>query len=255
MVYLDLVGLLNFLVDFLLILATNRLSGFPPGIYRAGSAALVGGLYGAFCLVPGFSFLGSTFWRLVSLSIMSVLAFGWNPTAFRRAVVFIVLSMALGGVAMGVNRKNFGMLLLCALGLWMLCAAGFGGQAGSRSYVPVEFSVGERKLTVLALWDTGNLLKDPVTGEQVLVADPMVANQLLGLSREDLAHPVQTMASGKKPGLRLIPYKTVGGTGLLLALRLQNVKIGSWQGSTLVAFAPEGLSREGAYQALTGGAL
>ena len=253
MVYLDLVGLLNFLVDFLLILATNRLSGFPPGIYRAGSAALVGGLYGAFCLVPGFSFLGSTFWRLVSLSIMSVLAFGWNPTAFRRAVVFIVLSMALGGIAMGVNRKNFGMLLLCALGLWMLCAAGFGGQAGSRSYVPVEFSVGERKLTVLALWDTGNLLKDPVTGEQVLVADPMVANQLLGLSREDLAHPVQTMASGKKPGLRLIPYTAVGSSGLLLACRFRGVKIGNTIRDPLVAFAAAEMDTAGMYRMLAGG--
>ena len=253
MVYLDLVGLLNFLVDFLLILATNRLSGFSPGIYRAGSAALVGGLYGAFCLVPGFSFLGSTFWRLVSLSIMSVLAFGWNPTAFRRAVVFIVLSMALGGIAMGVNRKNFGMLLLCALGLWMLCAAGFGGQAGSRSYVPVEFSVGERKLTVLALRDTGNLLKDPVTGEQVLVADPMVANQLLGLSREDLAHPVQTMASGKKPGLRLIPYTAVGSNGLLLACRFRGVKIGNTICDPLVAFAAAEMDTAGMYRMLAGG--
>ena len=33
----------------------------------------------------------------------------------------------------------------------------------------------------------------------------------------------------------------------------KNVKIGNWQGSTLVAFAPESLSAEGAYQALTGG--
>ena len=43
--------------------------------------------------------------------------------------------------------------------------------------------------------------------------------------------------------------------GRLLAMRLQQVRIGSWKGSCLVAFAPDGLSRDGAYQALTGGTL
>ena len=60
-------------------------------------------------------------------------------------------------------------------------------------------------------------------------------------------------AMGVLPGLRLVPYHSVGKSSFLLAIRLQNVKIGSWQGSSLVAFAPEGLSKEGAYQALTGG--
>ena len=58
---------------------------------------------------------------------------------------------------------------------------------------------------------------------------------------------------GTLPGLRLIPYKTVGGSGLLLGLWLQDVKIGSSQGSSLVAFSPEIFSAEGMYQALTGG--
>ena len=53
-VYLDLVMVLNFLVDFLLLLGTNRLSGFPPGIWRCGAGALVGAVYSGACLLPGF---------------------------------------------------------------------------------------------------------------------------------------------------------------------------------------------------------
>jgi len=79
------------------------------------------------------------------------------------------------------------------------------------------------------------------------------AQQLTGLTREQLLTPVETI--GILPGLRLIPYHSVGSSGFLLALRLRDVKIGSWRGSTLVAFAPERLSMEGAYQALTGGAI
>ena len=45
------------------------------------------------------------------------------------------------------------------------------------------------------------------------------------------------------------------GCGMLLALRFENVKLGSRQQSALVAFAPEGLGKGQMYQALTGGAL
>ena len=43
--YLDLLILLNFLVDFLLMIATNRLSGYSNGIKKAALAAVFGGIY------------------------------------------------------------------------------------------------------------------------------------------------------------------------------------------------------------------
>ena len=48
-VYLDLVMLLNFLVDFLLLLGTNRLSGFPAAPGRCALAAVFGSVYAAGC--------------------------------------------------------------------------------------------------------------------------------------------------------------------------------------------------------------
>ena len=110
-------------------------------------------------------------------------------------------------------------------------------------------------MRMTALQDTGNTLCDPVTGRPVLVVGVEIAQQLTGLTQQQLRCPVEAIAEAPLPGLRLIPYRAVGQpSGLLLALRLQDVRIGNWKGSSLVAFAPDGLSREGAYQALTGGA-
>ena len=50
-VYLDLVMVLNFLVDFLLLLGTNRFSGFPTAPWRSALAALLGALSDAICTV------------------------------------------------------------------------------------------------------------------------------------------------------------------------------------------------------------
>ena len=122
-VYLDLVVILNFLVDFLLLLGTNRLSGFPLAAGRCAAAAGLGAVYGGVCLLPSFRFLSGTLWRLVCLAGMAVIAFGCNANAVKRGGVFVLLSMALGGVALNVGRGGFWPLLLCAGAVWLLCRA------------------------------------------------------------------------------------------------------------------------------------
>jgi len=67
---------------------------------------------------------------------------------------------------------------------------------------------------------------------------------------------LETLASHPMPGLRLIPYHSVGqGEGMLLAKRFEQVTVGKRTRSALVAFAPEGLGRGDVYQALTGGVI
>ena len=253
-VYLDGVFLLNFLVDFLLLLGAGRLCGYPARWGRALAAAALGGIYAGACLLPGFHFLGNILWRTVSLGAIALIAYGLSRSALRRGLVFAFLSLALGGAVVGIGKGGIAGILSAAGILCLLCCFGFRGRIGGTTYLPVELSYGQKHLHLTALQDTGNTLRDPLTGRQVLVVGADVAGELTGLTREQLRSPVESM--GALPGLRLIPYRSVGSnSGFLLAMRFQNVKIGKWQGSSLVAFAPEGLSSEGAYQALTGGAV
>lgn len=255
-VYLDLVMLLNFLVDFLLLLGTNRLSGFPGAPGRCALAALLGAVYSGACLLPGFSFLGNLLWRTVSLGLMGLLAFGWNRSALKRSGVFLLLSMALGGIALNFGRGDFLGLVLAAVLCWLLCRLAFGDTVGGREYVPVTLCYGDKTASLLALRDSGNTLRDPITGEQVLVIAGEVAQRLTGLTEEQLKKPLETMAQHALPGLRLVPYRAIGQSGgMLLAMRFPAVKIGSRQQSAIVAFAPEGMGRGSMYQALTGGVI
>lgn len=254
-VYLDLVVLLNFLVDGLLLMGANRLTGHEPGWKRCALAAALGGVYAGICMIPGGGFMGNTLWRMVSLVAMAVIAFGWDWSALRRGAIFVLLSMALGGMALGVGRGNFGSLVLAAGGVAFLCAMGIRTPVGMEKFQNVELSWKGETVKLTALVDTGNTLRDPITGGSVLVVGMDVGNRL-GISREMICDPITSLSTHPLPGARLIPYRAVGKPGgMLLLLRFDRVLLGGKQISPMVAFAPEEIGRKDGYQALAGGVV
>lgn len=252
-VYLDGIMGLNFLVDLMLLLGVNRLAGYPAGLGRAVAAAAVGGGYAGMCLVPSFSFLGSNLWRMVSLGLMSAAAFGLSRSAVSRGTLFVLLSMALGGLVISFDSGSVIGLLLCAAGLALLCQVGFRASPGNRELLPVTIRCRGREARFLALRDTGNTLRDSLTGEAVLVVNAKIGQKLLGIGKMELGDPVGVISSGIVPGARLIPYQTVGARGtFLLAVRCEEVCVAGKKTGGLVAFGAEEFGN-GEYQGLTGG--
>lgn len=251
-VYLDGVMGLNFLVDWLLLLGVNRLSGFPPALGRTAAAAAVGSGYAGICLVPGFRFLGNLLWRGISLGLISLTAFGMNRTAARRGALFVVLSMALGGLALSADSRAVHELLCCTVVLVLLCCTGFRRGMLCQRLELVQLTHRGKTQRFHALVDTGNSLTDPLSGEPVTVVDRQIARELFGIDPDVLSDPAACVRAYPELGLRLIPCTTVGGRGsLLTALRCDRVQIGKGWGSTLVALAP--VSFGGEYHGLTGG--
>lgn len=244
------VMLLSFAVNFLLLRGTAQLAMDDGSIGSLLTASLLGAAYAGACLLPGLGFLRGTVWWLISLLGISVLAFGWNRSTWKKGGIFVLLTMALGGTALAVGRGEGWTLLLYALLVRVLGRVAFGTN---RHLLPVRISGGGKTVELTALIDTGNELRDPITGERVLVIGAKAAEALTGLSESRLRDPLTTMESGGIPGLRLIPYRTVGSeTGMLLAMRFPSVKIGGRDRPGIVAFAPRDLDGE-SYQALAGG--
>ncbi len=243
---LILTGAFSFFVHGLLLAGANSLCGDRAQPLRCAAAALVGGFYAAGCLCRGFAFLGRPWWRVTLLLVMGMLAFDLCVGAVRKTLVFLLLALALDGITGGSLPK----ILPGAVLIWVLSTA----NLRRKDCVRITVKHCGRTLELLALRDTGNGLRDPVSGEAVLILGADAAKNLVDLDRKELQDPVDTFTKKRLPGMRLLPYRTVGqGNGMLLGMRLEEVRINGRPGGNLVAFAPEGLDREGKFQALAGG--
>ena len=240
---------LNFCVHVLLLLGTARMAGRRVPVLRLVLGAMLGAAYGVGCMMPGFRFLGALHWRLISLAATSVTAFGPDG---KLGCIFTLLTMALSGAALGAGRGGLWQLPLYAAGVFFLTKYAFGPPG--RRLLPVTLSGNGKQLRLTALADTGNELRDPITGQAVLVLDCQQAGKLTGLTREQLLHPLRTLEDAPLPGLRLIPYRAVGAEGgLLLAMGLPMVEVGGRRGPGVVAFAPQAFGED--YQAIAGGMM
>ena len=212
-VYLDMVVLLNFLVDGLLLMGTNRLTGYPPGWKRAAAGAAFGGVYAGICMMPDFRFMGNLFWRTLSLAVMACIAFGWNFGTIRRGTVFVLLSMALGGIAMGMNGNNFVTVLMATIGVAFLCFGILSGEVkvvrhGAGALAEVEPSreragdvvlrTADRRLHVVALREVrGDGARERAAGTVgVGVVDPIAMKPLRAVRRpEEVVGVVEVVAA------------------------------------------------------------
>ena len=239
----------SWFVDFLLLMGVCQIYPFPFRFLRIIFAAMVSAGYCVF--EPLFPNSSSPILGCICMILVGLIAFGWRIDGLRNCGVFLLLRLAIAGILQPTWIFRPWPLLLASILVLLLCALGLPERCGN--LIPIELSYGTNSLTLTALRDTGNTLHDPITGKPVLILGADAAQDLVGLSESQLRNPTDTM--GAIPGLRLIPYRAIGGGGLLLALRLPHVRIGPRSGSALVAFAPEILSKDGKFQALTGGVL
>lgn len=255
-IYLDLVIVFNFAVDFLLLLSTNRLTGHSTAIKRCLAGAAIGGLYSGFCLHPAFGFFRSWYFSLIALCGITVTSFGWKRSAVRRGALFVLLSMTLGGIASGLNNVDMIPLILSGVAILLLCTVGVTDPLRGTKYVKVELSWKGNRYPLIALADTGNTLKDPISGSQVLVVNPQIAFSLFQLTQNQLLNPIETMQSANIPGLRLIPYRSVGHpNGMMLGVSMDSVVINGQQIGKVIAFSPVDFGNDACYQALAGGVV
>lgn len=241
-VYLDLLALFNFAVNGAVLAVAGRAAGFPLQTSRVAAAAAVGS--GIFVI----SFLARQYIYIEwACRITGGLAMAWMafrpPTAaslVRATVVVFVSAQLLGGVVFSLALMRTGALgqswenlpaaaVLGAAGIGVLLALFYldrrdrGNRLRQSSGRAVIYYKG-KLARVRALIDTGNVLQHPVSGWPVVILRRDVFRSLFGSQLADWAENFHQAPAGDwAERIALIPYRGVGGGGLLPAVHPDRV--------------------------------
>ena len=281
-VYIDALFLLNFVVDYLLLLCAGRLAGEVLHRGRLALGAALAGAYAAAVFLPGMGFLLHPLCKLAAAVLALLIGYGGSRRLLRVTLVFFAVSAAfaggilalelLGGRGLTLENGVFSsamdlrLILLSAAGCYVVITLLFQRSArhtaARQELVPAVLTLDGRRVTLTALVDTGNTLTDPATGRPVMVAE---GEKVAGLfpsgqapDEADLRDPVAALERLSQAGFlgrcRLLPYQAVGvECGMLLSLRLDGARVGREDyGTLLVALSPNRLSDGGGYSALIG---
>jgi stage II sporulation protein GA (sporulation sigma-E factor processing peptidase) len=257
-IYAEYLFLENVITGGLILLLTEKISGIRCIKKLLALGSILCGFY---------SFI--LFWGTLNplLAIFSKLAFSaavvllvFRPKSVRRfsrlALIFYLVSFAMGGITIGMmyflgiagitgNTSvylgilgYFYVLLGCAL-TWMIFSffAEFikGRTIRERTYADVEIGLEGKTVTVKGMVDTGNFLKDPLTGKPVLIISAAAAKQLLpdelveeavNVEKAQIL-PEKIVGSNYANRIRMIPFRSVGEErGYLVGIRPDSIRIG-----------------------------
>ncbi len=273
-VYIDLYFFINTGMDLLCLLITATVLRRRVKRWRLLVAALFGGLYA--CLSLLYLPTEGLFPLAVDLAVavlLSLIAVCERRMRSRRLLsfcaLFLSVSALLGGIMTALysllNRLDlpFEFLEGDGLSVWAFTALALlsslltlrGGRlfrAGNgEKTVMLTLVIFGKELSLTALADSGNLLREPMTGRGVI---PIEEARLLPLFPPALRHIYERRDSAawlsypdKSLHPRLIPIKTASGEGVLFSLCPERLMLGEGAdarpGNFLIAPAP--LGKEG----------
>lgn len=281
-IYVDVLFALNVVVNYLLLFLTARFSGVYVRRLRLLGGAALGAMFAVLLFFPDLPLVPSAFFKCALCAAVTVVTFGkkCEGRLLRLCFVFCSVSFALAGIVLALSILTGGenmvalrngvpyfnvslrLLILSSVVAYGVLGVVFGGGGlrVTRRTAEVEISLRGERLRLRALIDSGNLLRDPMTGKRVLVTGstqlaPLFPESVRGLIGGQRADQCFEQLSIMYPGIfSLVPYRDASnGFGLILALRPDSITLdGKAQDDLLVGAAQQNIETPDGCMAVLG---
>ena len=251
----DLLFFVNFCMDFQCLFLTARLLHRRFSVWRGALASAGGAVYAVAALFLNAGRVTAFALDLLVCALMCLLTFGERHGRWRHLLipfaVYFGVSAAVGGVMTGlsfwINRLTLPEAG-SADGPWFYVLAALGGlltfawgrlcqRRAKGKHATLRVVLDQKTATFACMTDTGNLLKDPVSGRPVVIVSHRAARALLppplllaALDRSAVAALPQALAKR----VRLVPSVSATGQGLLVAVLPDSAELDAGRGKKQV---------------------
>ncbi|AYV71259.1 sigma-E processing peptidase SpoIIGA [Bacillus sp. PK3-056] len=251
-IYLDVIWLLNFLFDSLLLYLTGILLKKKIIHWRILLGGLIGSLIILFSITPLSPYTNHPISKLLFSIVMVAMAFGYKRfrTYIQALMIFYLATFLIGGTLIGAHYfiqfdfdLSSSVLLASIKGFgdpisWLFVLLGFpiawyfsrrnveGMEVTKIQYeqvIDVIFQVGGKEFSIKGLVDSGNQVYDPISRLPVMFVslkniEKDMPAQIIRLTDqpEAIIYGSQPIAPEWESKMRIIPYKVVGKDHQLL---------------------------------------
>ena len=254
-IYVDIVLLENLCMNYIILFGTAYIIKIKVKHIRILLASLIGAVYAVLAYAGVFPIYANLITKIILSICMTYIAF--NPKKLKglikELIVFYLVSFALGGCAFAllyiVRPQDIFMKNGVYIGTYPLKIALLGGITGFViTYVAIKIvktritkneiiykaiiEIENQELEINVLLDTGNMLKDPISDDAVIMIEK---NRLYKIVPKELLDNMNKFLGGEfenaesleyKKRIRFIPFTSVGKqNGMLLGIKADLVKI------------------------------
>ena len=254
-VYADIYFLINFSMDFLCLFLVARLMSEKLRLGRIAAAASFGGVYAVAALLVPLAGVWTVAFDIFACVVISFIAFvkcGRLRGTFGLAVVYTAVSIVLGGImtalfnlfnrlglsqmlsggeASGDNPTVWILLILAIIGAVMtkLCGSFFRSRT-TRRFAEIEITFEGRSIALRGIVDSGNLLREPISGKPCVVADcgkiaSVFPCEIIRVAGKGGYSKLKDVSSQYARRIRIIPTATALGEGMLIGVRVDRLEI------------------------------
>ncbi|MBR3018734.1 MAG: sigma-E processing peptidase SpoIIGA [Clostridia bacterium] len=211
--------LINFWMDFLSLLLAACLKQARFHVPRAVFGAALGSVYSV------LAWTGGSFYRnypilILSSFLVSLIAFG--KAGFPLFPYVVISALNLCGLSDALLRSGVScaaILLISGLFSFGVCLIQRKNGLPEDASCVLRISYRGKQASVPAIRDSGNLLRDGVTSQPVIVVPESALSALMPSG----AH--SEIISSLPPGWRLVPIRTAAGKGLLMCFRADRTEL------------------------------
>ena len=262
--YLDIYFLENLVMNYTVLRMITIVEKKHPSRIRCLLTAVLGSM--AMCLMMTFG-VYKVQWMtaIVCMTVeagMTLAAFGWQgwKKLMYRAVIFRLLSLLAEG-SWQILRDYFHMPFPYSMAAGILLPFFVLLKVRTREkkeqfLYPVTVVFHGRRKQITALWDSGNQLRQPLTGRPVHIIELEAVQPLLEKEeRRELMRLLEMQTVEYPSGMfSFVPYQSIGKKhGILPVLKLDEIRVEKENETVdtpevLAAVSKEAVSRSGAYQ-------
>lgn len=276
-VYADVLFFINFISSYVMLYLIGKLIvKSKPKKWRLIIASAVGGMAAVVIFSRGIPVYVTYLIRASSAVIMVFISFYEQKQLFLRHICYLfavsvimtgtlavcaaVVSQS-GVIAARAGTVYFDLPLRIFLPMFILSYAGVAAfmklsekRRTKQRYI-MTVTIGGRKMDFTALFDSGNLLREPISGKSVSIVEWDSARKLFGESKD--VCDIYEMTDGAL--LRVVPFHTVAaGSGTMLAFMADSIEVKSENRiieNTFIGLYEGRLSENNEYNALLNSAL